>query len=118
MGKQMLRYGIENHRDRLSDAFVDVSSIYCEQTLELRPLLAQSRTILGAMERMAARVLALREAVGGDSAILSRQVRKGVTVADFFQRFEAAKDRDLQRIAALRKAAKILKRATAGREGG
>jgi hypothetical protein len=38
MGKQMLRYGIENHRDKLSDAFVDVSSIYCEQTLELHEL--------------------------------------------------------------------------------
>jgi len=38
MGKQMLRYGIENHRDRLSDAFVDVSSVYCEHTAELHDL--------------------------------------------------------------------------------
>ena len=38
MGKNMLRYGIENHRDRVSDAFVDVSSIYCEQTSELHEL--------------------------------------------------------------------------------
>jgi hypothetical protein len=38
MGKVMLRYGIENHRDRLSDAFVDVSSVYCERTEELHAL--------------------------------------------------------------------------------
>jgi hypothetical protein len=38
MGKQMLRQGIANHRDRLSDAFVAVSSIYCEQTQALHDL--------------------------------------------------------------------------------
>jgi hypothetical protein len=38
MGKQMLRHGIENHRERLSDAFVAVSSVYCEQTAELHAL--------------------------------------------------------------------------------
>jgi aminoglycoside phosphotransferase (APT) family kinase protein len=38
MGKQMLLYGIAHHRERLSDAFVDVSSIYCEQTEALHDL--------------------------------------------------------------------------------
>jgi aminoglycoside/choline kinase family phosphotransferase len=38
MGKVMLRYGIEHHRDRLSGAFVDVASIYCERTTELHDL--------------------------------------------------------------------------------
>ncbi len=37
-GKVMLRYGIEHHRDRLTDAFVDVAGVYCERTAELHAL--------------------------------------------------------------------------------
>ena len=37
-GKVMLRYGIENHRDRLTDGFVAVADVYCDRTVELHAL--------------------------------------------------------------------------------
>jgi hypothetical protein len=46
-GKVMLRYGIEHHRDRLTDAFVAVSDVYCERTAELHSLWQQGpRTVI------------------------------------------------------------------------
>ena len=37
-GEKMLRYGIANHRDRLSDAFVAVSDVYCDHRPELQAI--------------------------------------------------------------------------------
>ncbi len=37
-GAPMLRYGIENHRDRLSDAFVDIAEIYIAEHEQLQAL--------------------------------------------------------------------------------
>jgi hypothetical protein len=37
-GAPMLRYGIEHHRDRLSDAFVEISEIYIEKHEQLQAL--------------------------------------------------------------------------------
>jgi hypothetical protein len=34
----MLRFGIEHHRDRLTDAFVEVAELYCERRLDLQGL--------------------------------------------------------------------------------
>jgi hypothetical protein len=34
----MLRYGIEHHRDRLRDAFVELAELYCERRLDLQAL--------------------------------------------------------------------------------
>jgi aminoglycoside phosphotransferase (APT) family kinase protein len=34
----MLRYGIEHHRDRLRDAFVELAELYCERRHELQAL--------------------------------------------------------------------------------
>jgi len=46
-GKVMLRYGIEHHRDRLTDAFVAVSELYCERTPELHGLWQEGpRTVI------------------------------------------------------------------------
>jgi hypothetical protein len=78
---------------------------------ELGPLLADSRVILASMERLAARTAALEEIVGSDPAVTSQLVRPGVTVGDFFKRFEAAKDSDQKRIVVLRKAIRLQKRA-------
>lgn len=83
---------------------------------ELGPLLADSRAILASMERVATRVAALEDVVGNDPAIMAQQVRAGVTIADFFKRFEVAKEKDKQRILALRKALKLWKRAIMERE--
>jgi hypothetical protein len=83
---------------------------------ETGPLLQESRSILAAMERIAARVGALEGIVAGDRAVMASKVRAGVTVADFFKRFEVAKDRDQQRIVVLRKALKLYRRAMAERE--
>ncbi len=83
---------------------------------EAGPLLEESRSILATMERIAARVTALEEVVGGDRAVMASTVRPGVTVKDFFARFEIAKDKDRERIVALRKALKLYRRATAERE--
>ena len=37
-GEKMLRYGIANHRDRLTDAFVAVSDVYCDHRPALHAL--------------------------------------------------------------------------------
>jgi aminoglycoside phosphotransferase (APT) family kinase protein len=34
----MLRFGIEHHRDRLTDAFVEVAELYCERRVDLQRL--------------------------------------------------------------------------------
>lgn len=34
----MLRYGIEHHRDRLTDPFVELAELYCERRLDLQAL--------------------------------------------------------------------------------
>lgn len=94
----------------ISDAELD------RRLAEAAPLIAESRGILGSMERIAARVSELRDAVGDDAAVLSQLIGPGRTVGDFFKRFEVAKEKDLQRIAALRKAAKLLKLAQSERE--
>ncbi len=102
-------------RIRLSDEELD------RRLAELAPTLQESRSILGTMERIAARVGALEAVVGNDSSILSQPVRPGVTVADFFKRFAALEEKDRTRIAVVRKAIRLQKRATlerASRKGG
>ncbi len=106
-------------QEEKSGAGARISDAELERRLtEVGPLLAESRRVLGAMERIAARVDALGELVGGDSAVQGQRVRPGVTVADFFKRFEAAKDADLKRIAVLRRAERQVKRARMEREAG
>ena len=46
-GETMLRHGIEHHRDRLTDAFVAVSAVYCDRRPELQALWQQGpRTVI------------------------------------------------------------------------
>ena len=46
-GKVMLRYGIEHHRERLTDAFVAVAGAYCDRTAELHALWQEGpRTVI------------------------------------------------------------------------
>lgn len=80
---------------------------------EVAPLLRESAAILGKLERMNAAVAELEEALAGDEAILSEEVRKGLTVRDFFKRFDAGRERLDRDIAWLRHAGKMLKQRAA-----
>jgi hypothetical protein len=103
--------------ERKGGAGVAISKAELDRRLaEAEPLLKESRLILGPMERVAARVTAIKEAIDDDPTVLSQEIRPGRTVGDFFSRFEAARDRDLQRIAALRRTVRLVERARSERE--
>ncbi len=80
--------------------------------------LLEAKKILGTMERIGARVEALELALADQSAVLAQELRKGFTVADFFKRFEAEKERNIQRVAWLRFAGKLYKEHDAERRRG
>ncbi|MBL8967544.1 MAG: FecR domain-containing protein [Spirochaetaceae bacterium] len=84
-----------------------------KEVREVAPLLRESAAILGKLERMNAAVDELEKALAGEEAILSEEVRKGLTVRDFFKRFETGRERLDRDIAWLRQAGKMLKQRSA-----
>ena len=95
----------------LSERLVAIHERVAAHDEAMGPLLEESRSVLATMERIAVRVTALRDIVGQDSSVMAQQLRPGVTLEDFFRRFEVAKEKDMQRIIAVRKAIKRWKNA-------
>lgn len=74
-----------------------------------RAQLVEAAKTLGEMERIEARVEALKAALGPADPALKTEIRGGFTVGDFFARFDAQREKDQSRAAWLRHQAKIYK---------
>lgn len=77
---------------------------------DVGPRLSQARRLLGAMERMDARVAALGDALDRKDAKLMRtELRPGYTIDDFFAHFDDMRAKDLKRSAELRAGVKLFR---------
>jgi len=79
------------------------------EILAVGPKLVEAGRIISAMERMTARVEALKEALGPGDPALREALRPGFTVGDFFARFDAETLRNQERTTWVRHAARLLK---------
>jgi hypothetical protein len=72
--------------------------------------LSQAQRLLGAMERIDARVSALGDALDrNDSAVMRTELRPGYTIGDFFAHFDDMRAKDLKRAAELRAGFKLFR---------
>ena len=126
-GSEVLRRWIAERKAGAKGGRPDLAALERDlrELRKLGPSLLEGRRLLGQLERANAAVAALEEALAGDEAVLKQEIRKGLTVGDFFGKFAAERERLDRQVAWFRQAGKLLKqreslfeRARSGGPGG
>ena len=126
-GSEVLRRWIAERKAGAKGGRPDLAAMERDlrELRKLGPSLLEGRRLLGQLERANAAVAALEEALAGDEAVLKQEIRKGITVGDFFGKFAAERERLDRQVAWFRQAGKLLKqreslleRARSGGPGG